>query len=82
MRVIRSIAFSWIQSSFGKLQLTTINTGWNQDNLGGNEYLISQKIPVYGPTLTANLIMDRGEELKNMLLEHTWLILEECNKKQ
>jgi glyoxylase-like metal-dependent hydrolase (beta-lactamase superfamily II) len=62
---------TWIQSSFGNLQLTVINTGWHQDNLGGNEYLLSQKIPVYGPTLTANLIKDRGNELKDMLLEQT-----------
>jgi len=62
---------AWIQSSFGDLQLTAINTGWHQDNLGGNEYLLSRKIPVYGPTLTANLIRDRGKELKDMLLEQT-----------
>jgi glyoxylase-like metal-dependent hydrolase (beta-lactamase superfamily II) len=62
---------TWIQSSFGDLQLTAINTGWHQDNLGGNEFLLSQKIPVYGPTLTASLIRDRGKELKDMLLEQT-----------
>ncbi len=62
---------TWIQSSFGKLQLTAINTGWHQDNLGGNEYLLSYRIPVYGPTLTANLIKERGNELRNMLLEQT-----------
>ena len=61
----------WIQSSFGNLRLTAINTGWHQDNLGGNEFLLSRKIPVYGPTLTATLIMDHGDELKNMLLEQT-----------
>ena len=61
----------WIKSSFGNLQLTAINTGWHQDNLGGNEYLLSQKIPVFGPTLTATLIEDRGKELKDMLQEQT-----------
>ena len=61
----------WIRSSFGKLQLAAINTGWHQDNLGGNEYLISRKIPVYGPGLTADLIMNHGKELKDMLLEQT-----------
>ena len=62
---------TWIQSSFGNLQLTAINTGWHQDNLGGNECLLSQQIPVYGPSLTANLIMNRGNELKEILLEQT-----------
>jgi metallo-beta-lactamase class B len=61
----------WIQSSFGHLGLTAINTGWHQDNLGGNEFLLTRKIPVYGPTLTVTLIMDRGKELKDMLLEQT-----------
>jgi len=61
----------WIRSSFGDLQLTAINTGWHQDNLGGNEYLLSLEIPVYGPTLTASLINNNGNELKDMLLEQT-----------
>ena len=62
---------NWIGSSFGKLKLAAINTGWHQDNLGGNEYLLSQGIPVYGPDLTVDLIRDRGQELKNLLLEQT-----------
>jgi metallo-beta-lactamase class B len=62
---------TWIQSTFGNLQLTAINTGWHQDNMGGNEYLLSRNIPVYGPTLTADLIRDHGRELKELLLEQT-----------
>jgi glyoxylase-like metal-dependent hydrolase (beta-lactamase superfamily II) len=61
----------WINTSFGKLELAAINTGWHQDNLGGNDYLLSRVIPVYGPILTADLIRDRGQELKDMLLEQT-----------
>ena len=62
---------SWIRTKFGKLQLTAINTGWHQDNLGGNEFLLDRKIPVYGPTLTATILQDRGNELKDLLLEQT-----------
>jgi metallo-beta-lactamase class B len=62
---------TWIQSTFGKIQLTAINTGWHQDNMGGNEYLLSLNVPVYGPTLTADLIRDRGKELKELLLRQT-----------
>ena len=62
---------SWIRSSFGNLRLAAINTGWHQDNLGGNEYLLSRKIPVYGPTLTVDLINEHGGELKDMLLDQT-----------
>jgi metallo-beta-lactamase class B len=62
---------TWIQSTFGNLQLTAINTGWHQDNMGGNEYLLSRNIPVYGPTLTADLIRNHGTELKELLLGQT-----------
>ncbi len=61
----------WAENRFGKLELCAINTGWHQDNLGGNEYLRSLNIDIYGPDLTANLILGRGNELKELLLEST-----------
>lgn len=59
----------WIETRFGKLELKAINTGWHQDNLGGNEYLRSRGIDVYGPDRTAELIAKRGDELKAIMLE-------------
>jgi glyoxylase-like metal-dependent hydrolase (beta-lactamase superfamily II) len=61
----------WIDSSFGKLELRAIITGWHQDNMGGSEYLRSLDIDVYGPDLTDSLIRERGDELKSLLLEST-----------
>ncbi len=58
----------WIRKEFGNVHLTAINTGWHQDNLGGNEYLLSQNIPVYGPDLTANLIEQNAEDLRELIL--------------
>ncbi len=65
----------WIRNEFGDVQLTVINTGWHQDNLGGNEYLLSQKIPVYGPDLTATLISENKEALKELILQNTVVYL-------
>jgi metallo-beta-lactamase class B len=46
----------WIKSKNKKADIIEINTGFHNDNLGGNEYLLSQNIPVYGSELTAKLI--------------------------
>jgi metallo-beta-lactamase class B len=46
----------WIREKNSKACIIEINTGFHNDNLGGNEYLLSQNIPVYGSELTAELI--------------------------
>jgi len=59
----------WMKSSFGEVNLVAINTGFHVDNLGGNEYLLSKGIAVYGSDLTAKLVAERGQKEKNRLLE-------------
>ena len=59
----------WIDLKFGDLKLIAINTGFHNDNLGGNEYLRSKGIKIYGSGRTTRLITERAEDLKNMLLE-------------
>jgi glyoxylase-like metal-dependent hydrolase (beta-lactamase superfamily II) len=62
----------WIKKTFGEEnQLTVINTHFHRDNLGGNGYLLSQNIPVYGSDLTVKLLEERGEVTEKLLL--TWL---------
>lgn len=46
----------WIKNKKNKADIIEINTGFHNDNLGGNEYLLSQNIPVHGSELTAKLI--------------------------
>lgn len=46
----------WIKSKNCEANIIEINTGFHNDNLGGNEYLLSQNIPIYGSELTARLI--------------------------
>jgi len=59
----------WIRKTFGELKLHAIVTGFHQDNLGGNEVLIENEIPVYGLQLTTQLVKSKGEEIKQVLLE-------------
>lgn len=58
----------WIEKSFGRLKLTAIVTGFHQDNLGGDEVLLSKNIPIYGADLTVELVKEKGAELKNVIL--------------
>ena len=51
----------WIDSKFGKRNITAINTHFHVDRLGGNEALVKRKIPVYSSELTAKAIKERGE---------------------
>ena len=51
----------WIKNNFGEVNLVAINTGFHVDNLGGNEFLLSRGIAVYGSNLTAKLIAERGQ---------------------
>lgn len=61
----------WVNETFGEPELVVINTGWHQDNLGGNEYLRSEGIDIYGSDMTAALITKHKDELKSLMLEST-----------
>jgi glyoxylase-like metal-dependent hydrolase (beta-lactamase superfamily II) len=65
----------WLEDQLGPKQVAAINTHFHLDNLGGNQYLIEQGIPVYGSNLTAELLEERGQSS----LEKTvaWLEAEE-----
>jgi metallo-beta-lactamase class B len=61
----------WVAVRFGERTITAINTGYHHDNLGGNSYLIEQGIPVYGSRMTARLLHERGEAMREATLK--WL---------
>ena len=72
----------WIKNENKKANIIEINTGFHNDNLGGNEYLMSQNIPVYGSELTAELIED-GKIYETMaaalkLMKKTGKVNQEC----
>jgi len=62
---------NWIETELGARDLIAINSGFHVDNLGGNNYLIEQGIPVYGSELTVELIKTRGEKTRQVTLN--WL---------
>jgi metallo-beta-lactamase class B len=61
----------WVETRLGERRVTVINTGFHYDNLGGNSYLIAQKMPVYGSSATTRLLEERGEAMRAMTLD--WL---------
>jgi metallo-beta-lactamase class B len=59
---------NWAIQKFGKRKVVAINTGYHVDNLGGNQALIDEGIPVYGSDLTVQLLKERGEKTRQLLL--------------
>ncbi|SMP63966.1 metallo-beta-lactamase class B [Anoxynatronum buryatiense] len=62
---------NWINQSFGDRKIVAINTGFHFDNLGGNQVLVQNDIPIYGSSLTVQLIDELGEASRNLML--SWL---------
>jgi glyoxylase-like metal-dependent hydrolase (beta-lactamase superfamily II) len=61
----------WFEIRLGERSIVAINTGYHCENLGGNGYLIERGIPVYGSNRTADLLLERGDELRSLTLD--WL---------
>ncbi len=60
----------WLRNKYENIKLTVINTHFHWDNLGGNEYLLSQNIPIYGSDLTVALLTKRRTELTERTLKN------------
>lgn len=63
------LVYEWIIKNFGDVNLIEINTGFHNDNLGGNEYLLSKGVPVYGSDITAKLVLERGSTEKESIIK-------------
>jgi metallo-beta-lactamase class B len=63
-----SEVLDWIEEHFGERKIVAINTGYHVDNLGGNSALIERGIRVYGSDLTAQLLKERGEQTRQVIL--------------
>ncbi|MFZ6030486.1 MAG: MBL fold metallo-hydrolase [Chloroflexota bacterium] len=63
------VLLDWLESQFGDVKITAINTGYHVDNLGGNQALLAASIPVYGSDLTAELIVERSEDVRRSMLD-------------
>lgn len=59
----------WVRGLAGEeIKFTAINTGFHFDNLGGNQYLLEQGIPIYGTSKTVDMIRERGEKSRSWFL--------------
>jgi metallo-beta-lactamase class B len=58
----------WINTEFGKIRIIEINTGYHNDNLGGNGCLIQNGIEIYGSDLTARLLKEQSEKMRMQTL--------------
>lgn len=61
----------WVTSQFGNVRIVEINTGFHDDNLGGNGYLIQKGIDVYGSNLTVWLLREQAEQTRTQMRK--WL---------
>jgi len=66
-----NLVLKWTRSHFGDQSITAINTGFHVDNLGGNRALIDAGIPVYGSDRTVELLAERGEDSRALMV--SWL---------
>ncbi|MFZ0034145.1 MAG: MBL fold metallo-hydrolase [Sedimentisphaerales bacterium] len=63
------LVYEWTRKNFGDANLIEINTGFHNDNLGGNEFLLSRGVAVYGSDVTAKLIQERGPAEKEKIIK-------------
>ncbi len=63
--------WKWIKSELGNEKIIEINTGFHNDNLGGNGFLYTKSVDVFGSSLTVKLLRDCSEKTKSQILN--WL---------
>jgi len=63
------VVLDWLRQQFGDFSLVAIDTGYHADNMAGNQALLATGFPVYGSDLTARLIAERGEQVRQSMLE-------------
>ncbi len=61
----------WVESIFGNVRIVEINTGFHNDNLGGNGFLKQKGIDIYGSHLTKRLLTEQADKTRQQLLK--WL---------
>jgi glyoxylase-like metal-dependent hydrolase (beta-lactamase superfamily II) len=61
---------TWLRERYGDISITAINTHFHWDNLGGNAFLLSQQIPVYGSDLTVELLKTKNDDVLRRTLRH------------
>ena len=64
------LVHDWLKATFTDPNVIEINTGFHNDNLGGNGYLIGQGVPCYGSDVTPKLIAECWAETVRKVLPY------------
>ena len=64
-----SLVLRWLDQNYSDYDLVGIITGYHVDNLGGSAALIERGYPVYGSDLTVSLLAEKGEEMREYMVE-------------
>ncbi len=64
------LVHEWIIRTFADPNVIQINTGFHNDNLGGNGYLLAQGVPCHGSDITPKLIAECWAETVRKVLPY------------
>ena len=64
-----ALVLRWLDQNYDDYDLVGIVTGYHVDNLGGSAALIEKGYPVYGSDLTVDLLAEKGEEMREYMVE-------------
>ena len=62
------LVVEWVEARYPDAGIIEINTGFHIDNLGGNAYLKTRGIPIYGSEKTAELVRTRAKASHDAML--------------
>ena len=65
------LVWNWIRSRDWKEKLIEVNTGFHNDNLGGNGFLLNKSVDIYGTDLIVKMLNDQSENTRFQILK--WL---------
>ena len=64
-----ALVLRWLDQNYEDYDLVGIITGYHVDNMGGSAALIERDFPVYGSDLTVNLLAEKGEEMRDYMVQ-------------
>jgi len=65
------LVWNWVKSKNWKEKIIEINTGFHNDNLGGNGFLFKKSIDIFGTDLILKMLNDQSENTRSQILK--WL---------
>jgi glyoxylase-like metal-dependent hydrolase (beta-lactamase superfamily II) len=65
------LVWNWIKSMGWKEKIIEVNTGFHNDNLGGNGFLLKKSVDIYGTDLIVKMLNDQSENTRSQIL--MWL---------